>query len=319
MADHPFNDLDGKVQKFDDLVGEVVGVDKTIVPSGVGRVVLAARIQNFTIDKAKLKKAHRDFLADELGPLLKRNSRFICKIVGVASNDKAGAAYNQQKGRQRAGEVHGFLSVVQSIDGKQLKIQEKGDVRGIFGVQDDQNRAVDVFVFEPLSQQFSIRLISALDVWRRLGLPPTNNMDQVAFLVTDRVNATSAVHLFAEDRPKEMEKVVIIPHDVNDTSGEVLVSLTTPASPVDFAGALVFLFAPDATPGETKSLESRFSNIRINEITPRLPVQGVAWPIGLKSTTGRLVRAQQGQTPTAPRQRPSVPVRLSGRAAVAQR
>jgi hypothetical protein len=297
MSAHPFNDNDGKVIPFNDLIGEVVGVDQSIVPTGVARVVRSARLANFTLDSSKLKKAHRDFL-DDLADTLKRNVRFVCKIVGVASRDKAGDAYNQQKGRQRAGEVHGFLSVVQNIDSARLKIQERGEVRGDFGVQDDQNRAVDITVFEPLNSQVSIRLVDAREVWARLGLPAPKNQDQVAFLIRDLDNKTSAVHFFGEDRPQEMEDVVILEHDFSDLRGEVLVNLSKFVSPVDFAGALVFLFPPAATPGPTKALEANFSNIRIGAFDVSLPVAGVSWPVGLKSTTGHLVRATLGQRPT---------------------
>lgn len=301
MATHPFNDNDGKVALHDNLNGQVFSVDEKIIPSGVGRVIMGAQLQNFTIDSTKLKKAHRDFLADTVAPLLKGNNALVCKITGVASNDKAGAAYNQQKGRQRAGEVHGFLSVTQSVKVEQLKVQEKGDVRGIFGVQDDQNRAVDLQVIEMVSQQFSIRLINALEVWRRLKLPPTKDMDQAAFLVTDRVNQSSAVFLFAEDRPSEMDKITITPRPITDEGR--FVSLQQPASPVDFTGALVSFFEPEQSLPRTPTtlLTASFVGSKIGSFNLNLPVEDVEWNERRFTTPGRLIRARAGQTPSSAR------------------
>lgn len=303
---HPFNPNDGKVEKFTEKDGEIVSVNSQITESGQARLFMLARLFNFTIDSARIKKAHEDFLRDEVAPLLIKNQRLVCLLVGSATNDKAGAAYNQKKGRERAGDVHGFLVVKQKVNADQLRIREAGDVRGAFGAQREEDRAVDVVVVEPASKLFSIRLIEPIQVWQRLGLPAKKNMDQVAFLVEDKLNNLKAIYFLAEDRPELVERIVILanmPGDAGFKNSETVFTTAEAATSTDFEGARVIISPPNATPkadGEPEVMDSVIAGARVGGIFAALKAKAVSFPIDIPSFSGRMVRAILGQSPKTP-------------------
>jgi hypothetical protein len=150
-----------------------------------------ASLWNYPNEGAEPLRDHKAWLDENVVDALRGARTLSCRLVGSASNDRAGVAYNLTVAKRRAETARKYL-LGRGVDGRQIT-EVQGVVDASVRSTSPRDRSVDVFLEQPVNKNFAIRVVPRDDTVPPLeGRPPF-------FHIRDRSNFVDAFYVL--DRP----------------------------------------------------------------------------------------------------------------------